>query len=996
MLHYVDDSICLWSVLQRRRTWVFLLTILAAVIAAVFAFGVSDRPASAQTGAPAAGNITVRDGTNSGEVIISFATVPGATHYRVGYVNMETDYLLAKASGTSEWIEAFIYADVDARNFVVTPEGRTQYTLRRLAQGVRHAFTVRTSDGLQREPTWPSNPRWTFHVVANRGGACPPAVIAAAASLAHEADRTDSAKAAGPDDGEDWRSLTRKPLYVDPSTDGTLSQAPSRPPGASWKTKTIGSAIPGLDGSGGRGSVSAQTSAPAAENIEVRDGINPGEVIISFDAVPGATHYRVGYVNMETDYPLAKASLTGEWIEAFIYVDVSVLNLTVTPEGRTKYTLRRLERGVRHAFTVRTSDGLQREPTWPSNPRWTFHVVANRGGVCPSAVPVVATSISLTGFRNGSWLEQNRPRAATAIGSLPWIGDGVGTTEYAAAEALIATARWYPDVFSALMNKSWVGDSVTDYEVIAIVWVRRTVYFSPQLADGILQKSWVQDAVSADEATVIRNLYFIARHPDELIEQQLFADAARILAMSFLDDVAGADAAAVDSLERITGSDERQMKSLPDSGFLEVMTHPRLSDGITDEEAKIVALLGGVYYIKSNNPDYPDLVSVLLDPTRITIEERAIHLPLSGTVNLAIVRTAPGAPRTMDLLEHSLRSVEEFMGAPLPTAHVSLLVEDAARNPFAAGEHFGTHIAIRGIFDVDDGSQASEFTGSLIAHEVAHYYWTRNELWINEGPADLVSFISENARVGRPIDLTDRYPCAYVRSLSELERLDTTYGTDESICFYSLGQRLFLDLYRSLGDAAFRHGFRQLYQASLALDADLRRSRADIDYVREAFQANTTPAGVIIARWYDGTEPYDLSHLDIDPVDHILPGINGQIAEASLIFEPDWPDGPGIDRFSASGLDEWLILRLRYTFPRTTAPKVQPLEYVQYYEDGFAFRRRVRTHTFGPDRTGGRSRASVGFSPESKWATGRYWVYVYDGARKVAEVTYYVTPTVKR
>ena len=87
--------------------------------------------------------------------------------------------------------------------------------------------------------------------------------------------------------------------------------------------------------------MSVQVGAPATDNITVREGTNPGEVVISFDAVPDATHYRIGYVNMETDYPLAKASVTGEWIEAFIYVDASVLNFTVTPEGRTQYTLRR-------------------------------------------------------------------------------------------------------------------------------------------------------------------------------------------------------------------------------------------------------------------------------------------------------------------------------------------------------------------------------------------------------------------------------------------------------------------------------------------------------------------------------------------------------------------------------------------------------------------------------------------------------------------------------
>ena len=71
---------------------------------------------------------------------------------------------------------------------------------------------------------------------------------------------------------------------------------------------------------------SAQAGAPATGNIEVRDGVNPGEAIISWDAVPQATHYRIGYVNMVQDYPLAKASVTGEWIEAFVYVDVNARN----------------------------------------------------------------------------------------------------------------------------------------------------------------------------------------------------------------------------------------------------------------------------------------------------------------------------------------------------------------------------------------------------------------------------------------------------------------------------------------------------------------------------------------------------------------------------------------------------------------------------------------------------------------------------------------------
>ena len=112
--------------------------------------------------------------------------------------------------------------------------------------------------------------------------------------------------------------------------------------------------------------------------------------------MPRATHYRIGYVNMETDYPLAKASVSGDWINAFIYVDEDARNLRVS-NGRTEYTVRRLEQGVRHAFTVLTSNNfvdtgaagsVNSEFSWPSNPRWEFHTVADRGGA-PAPSPAV-------------------------------------------------------------------------------------------------------------------------------------------------------------------------------------------------------------------------------------------------------------------------------------------------------------------------------------------------------------------------------------------------------------------------------------------------------------------------------------------------------------------------------------------------------------------------------------------------------------------------------
>ena len=130
-------------------------------------------------------------------------------------------------------------------------------------------------------------------------------------------------------------------------------------------------------------------SAPPTGNIAIRDGINPGEVVVSWDAVPEATHYRIGYVNMVTDYPLAKSSVTGDWINAFIYVDENARNIQVS-NGRAEYTIRRLEQGVHHEFTVLTSNhfvdsggggSVSSTFAWPpKGSRWEEHTVADRGG----------------------------------------------------------------------------------------------------------------------------------------------------------------------------------------------------------------------------------------------------------------------------------------------------------------------------------------------------------------------------------------------------------------------------------------------------------------------------------------------------------------------------------------------------------------------------------------------------------------------------------------
>ena len=65
------------------------------------------------------------------------------------------------------------------------------------------------------------------------------------------------------------------------------------------------------------------------------------------------------------------------------------------------------------------------------------------------------------------------------------------------------------------------------------------------------------------------------------------------------------------------------------------------------------------------------------------------------------------------------------------------------------------------------------------------------------------------------------------------------------------------------------------------------------------------------------------------------------------------------------------------------------LEIVEFYEDGFAFRRRSVEITAEPGGFGlGWFSSQVGGEP---LAAGRYWVWIYEGGVKVAEATYEAT-----
>ena len=490
---------------------------------------------------------------------------------------------------------------------------------------------------------------------------------------------------------------------------------------------------------------------------------------------------------------------------------------------------------------------------------------------------------------------------------------------------------------------------------------------SAEVAVSVVSLNWMQDEVDAVEVKALEELSYMANRDA--------GATLRIVGMPFVGTIESPDVSAISSLRRLAASRPGTLAM--------VMSHASLRDGISDDMAPVVAMLHGV---AGTNPG---LIDVLLDPARVSLERRAITLPLAGDVVLAIVRTGPGAARSMDLLEHSVRSAEEFMGAPLPTRYVGLLYENAVPGS-NAGTNFGTHIAIRPKYDVDDRSHEAAFAGNATAHEVAHYYWSGNQGWIDEGAADFMASVIEGARTGRPVGVTNP-PCGHASSISELQGLGVSRGDASFRCNYSLGERLFVDMHRTLGEERFQQGFRALYLASeVEDDADnLRGTSMGVEHIREAFRSDDGAESAVIARWYDGTGAHDLSRLDTTPVDPSLSSINGRIDEA---YVSTTTDAPAVSAFSAQDVNDWVYLTLKYSYNVSGGSHEVPFEIVQYYEDGFEFSRRSGELTAEARYAGGTSWFAVGSPPSQKWAPGRYWVYVYTRDRKVAEVQYEVTP----
>ena len=554
--------------------------------------------------------------------------------------------------------------------------------------------------------------------------------------------------------------------------------------------------------------------------------------------------------------------------------------------------------------------------------------------------------------------------AAEVVG-LGWLEDSIDDMEFKALVELRYFNYGDSEVAASVVELEWVRDGIEDLEAEAID--RLNDFNDAEVASSVVALGWVQDGIEEFEASALVELYHLDKGDSNIV--------SRVVAMPFIETLEPSDASALKSLAQLASSNPNDLRR--------VVSHPTLSNGITDDWAKVVATLSAVAQHD------PPAIDQLLDPAQVNIEERLIELPLGGETVLAVIRVGSGAESSMDELERAVTYIEQLVGHPFPARYVALLFGESV-TPGASGNYFGTHITVLPEYDADGNGNDAEYAHGITTHETAHYYWHGQHAWLDEGLANTTTAIVINRINGTPIE-PGGPPCPHMSTIADLESSPTATepSSEEWTCNYDLGERLFMDLYHSLGSDLFSAGLGRLY-GSLVTPDD--QDTTEIEHVKAAFGElpgiDSSVVTDVIGRWYDGVVPYDLSGIDTNAPNPGFLSVNGRIDVAYLATEVD---GVPATRFTASPLDGrevWLFLDYSYNVSRTR--EVQ-LELVTYYEDRFAFKRQSVSLEAKPQWAGGSWWLNVGAWSEDPWAEGTYWVHVYNEGRKLVELEYEVT-----
>ena len=373
------------------------------------------------------------------------------------------------------------------------------------------------------------------------------------------------------------------------------------------------------------------------------------------------------------------------------------------------------------------------------------------------------------------------PAQAGQLKALPWIADGIDSTEDDAAQMLVDAGNHYPATFEALLQKPWVLDH----------------------------------DMTAAETNVVYGIRWTARRDE--------AAALAILDMPFLETLEFDDSLAVLALYRLA-------RYADDGRFKILMEHPTLEGGITDDLTTLVAAIGTIREA--------DEVERMLNPGYSSIEVYTGQTELTPKFKISIVRThSESRPETMPELVRIAELLESTMQVPLPKPHMIFVISDWATSMssrgISQGRRYDFAYGLRG--DREDTQRfASEYATdrpmlpSVMIHELGHDYFG-NELksWLNHTPVKTFEYVYRLD--GRdPSDVPEavlntihqRSGCE-ARNIQHLEEMNPpSSDRTNSLCHHYLGYWMGRELLEAVGQEEYFARMRRLYHRKEELVAE--------------------------------------------------------------------------------------------------------------------------------------------------------------------------------
>jgi hypothetical protein len=304
--------------------------------------------------------------------------------------------------------------------------------------------------------------------------------------------------------------------------------------------------------------------------------------------------------------------------------------------------------------------------------------------------------------------------------------------------------------------------------------------------------------------------------------------------------------AAVGDVERALARYERTRADL----IALFEAQPWFQDGLTDDEAlfverslSFVAGQRGPSFETINPASVRD--KLYLHET-LRLREREIHL-------LLIYEPGQDAQRQLSLLKAVIPALETEVGIEWPEKAVTVL-----------NGRFG-------INDYNDGAfiridRCCTLSAFVLAHELAHTYWSMGPHWFNEGMADIYATIALQTLNASPPDGWRSFGADVDALASQRRRLLETAGAGEmtlgrrfaSDGLYQLADAFLLTVRDLIGPQAFRAAVAEIYAASDFGRLNLKEKRIQDLFVKRAGGKDSDALMQLFNRhvWGDDGETY--------------------------------------------------------------------------------------------------------------------------------------------